>query len=254
MGDTVVKTIRDLTLYLGEFTVLPGEAGTRSRLKQVVPKISGSIKMPKSGVKKGEKLLDKPAASHNIQQAKDLEKQELKDISAARDEGDTLAEDIHRYHYLIIQEVRKVMEHLHESPPRKYTYEEWAWFLKLMGEDESSYSSHRKAPIKVLKEANEEPDTQQAQSDDKDEQSRQWSWLGNRSPLMGETEEAEWVLERLSLTLEKELEKMTRPAKANESGYGDSGERRSSGTSEKSGKGNEIRDGDGQVRQLGKTD
>ena len=36
---------------------------------------------------------------------------------------------------------------------------------------------------------------------------KEWSWLGNRSPLMGETEEAEWVLERLTATLERELKK-----------------------------------------------
>ena len=50
---------------------------------------------------------------------------------------------------------------------------------------------------------------QQAQTDDEDGGMRQWSWLGNRSPLMGDTEEAEWVLEKLSMTLEKEMEKLS---------------------------------------------
>ena len=113
------------------------------------------------------------------------------------------------YHFLLIKELRNVLKHLDESPPRKYTYEEWAWFLRLMGEDESSNTSHRKAPIKVKKENGDEPDLQQGQTDDR-EQLRQWSWVGNRSPLMGDAEEAEWVLERLSETLEKELRRQSK--------------------------------------------
>lgn len=31
----------------------------------------------------------------------------------------------------------------------------------------------------------------------------------NRSPLMGDTAEAEWVLEKLSMTLEKEMKKLS---------------------------------------------
>ena len=102
------------------------------------------------------------------------------------------------------------MKHLNESPPRKYTYEEWVWFLKLIGEDEGDHTFHRKPPVKINNDSpDKEPDTQQAQIGDNEGNTRQWSWLGNRSPLMGETEEAEWVLERLSITLEKELKKQS---------------------------------------------
>ena len=40
MGDTVVKGIRDLTIYLGEFTVLPGEASTKDRIKHSAYKLT----------------------------------------------------------------------------------------------------------------------------------------------------------------------------------------------------------------------
>ena len=101
------------------------------------------------------------------------------------------------------------MKHLNENPPRKYSYEEWAWFLKLMGQDEASAKSHRTAPITVDRSKDEKHDMQQAKIDDNDESSYAWSWLGNRSPLMGEMAEAEWVLERLSLTLERALRKQS---------------------------------------------
>ena len=38
----------------------------------------------------------------------------------------------------------------------------------------------------------------------------EWSWMGNRSPLMGGKGEAEWVLERLMRRLETELEELRR--------------------------------------------
>jgi hypothetical protein len=37
------------------------------------------------------------------------------------------------------------MKHLNSSPPRKYTFDEWAWYLKLIGEDENSADTHRAA-------------------------------------------------------------------------------------------------------------
>ena len=37
-----------------------------------------------------------------------------------------------------------------------------------------------------------------------------WAWIGNRSPLMSEKEEAHWVLERLINRLERELENVKR--------------------------------------------
>lgn len=223
MGDTVVKGIRDLTLKLGEFTVLPGDAGARSRLKVFVTRVSrgkvlrsattgdespdsvgnGKDEDPEKG-KDGS-----PHAAATDALASRVEDEELQEAGKARDQGDSIGADIHEYHYLLIKEFRNVLKDINESPPRKYSYDEWAWFLKLMGEDESNHKSHRAPTINPENpsSSNKAPATQQAQTDDEDGTVRQWSWLGNRSPLMGEAEEAEWVLERLSMTLEKELRK-----------------------------------------------
>ena len=223
MGDTIVKGVRDLTLYLGEFTLLPGEVGIRQRLKQLIHKLRTDKIL--SGGK--AHIMDEPPGFMNEKETADEEKgdgkgaeamdhlagtyerEELKAAGAAKERGDRFEENIHEYHYLLIREFRNVMKHQNENPPRKYSYEEWAWFLKLMGQDEASPTSHRTAPITVDKSKDEGPDTQQAKIDDKDKSSHAWSWLGNRSPLMGEIEEAEWVLERLALTLEKSLKKQS---------------------------------------------
>ena len=42
MGDTVVKIIKDATLYIGEFTLLPGDVSAKDRLRQAAGKVKGS--------------------------------------------------------------------------------------------------------------------------------------------------------------------------------------------------------------------
>ncbi|KAL8692845.1 MAG: hypothetical protein Q9218_002195 [Villophora microphyllina] len=222
MGDTVVKGIRDLTDYLGEFTVLPGESSTKGRAKQIFSKAASRFSRDQGK----EEMMDEPPgmlgekeSNDNTEDQKhgaltaatdrfanDIEKEELSAVKSAEHRGDEVSKHKHEYHFQLIREFRNVMKHLDESPSRRYTYEEWAWYLKLMGENEDSHSSHREPPVKV-QDPNQsgQPDMQEGATDDNDEKDRQWSWLGNRSPLMGEVGEAEWVLERLSVRLEKEL-------------------------------------------------
>jgi potassium channel subfamily K, other eukaryote len=117
---------------------------------------------------------------------------------------------------MLIKEISNVMRHLNSSPPRKYSFDEWAWYLKLIGEDESSPETHRKA-IRKPKHTSDGLGIATGRKLDEGETVK-WSWVGNRSPLMGNKEEAEWVLERLTKTLGRELEAMRREE---EEGRGD---------------------------------
>ncbi|KAI0120498.1 voltage-gated potassium channel [Hypoxylon sp. NC0597] len=48
------------------------------------------------------------------------------------------------YHLVLIDEISRVTKHLRHSPPRKYTFKEWAWYLRLIGEDEGNAENHRR--------------------------------------------------------------------------------------------------------------
>ncbi|KAG8169623.1 hypothetical protein KVR01_000368 [Diaporthe batatas] len=109
--------------------------------------------------------------------------------------------DPHDYHLLLIDEISRVTQHLKSHPPRKYDFHEWAWYLKLVGEDESSADTHKKA-VPRSKKKNKSRD-QEAEGNDPEK--LQWSWVGSRSPLMGSQEEAEWILEKLEQKLTGEL-------------------------------------------------
>ncbi|KAJ9151199.1 Potassium channel protein [Pleurostoma richardsiae] len=49
------------------------------------------------------------------------------------------------YHVVLVDEIARVTQHLKSHPPRKYTFQEWVWYLRLIGEDESNAETHRRA-------------------------------------------------------------------------------------------------------------
>jgi potassium channel subfamily K len=169
-------------------------------------------------------------------------------------DGDTLGDDIQFYHYVLARECRVVQCDLSASPPKKYSWEDWEYFLKLIGNEENPISSlgkhHgvRATTSKCDRSSSSSPDggkTRNAQSasfpqggvgdndgairsekdtshhskSDRNHKShhshteeflRNWSWLSKDSPLMSRKSEAEWILDRLSAALERELERQQR--------------------------------------------
>ncbi|GKT46383.1 outward-rectifier potassium channel TOK1 [Colletotrichum spaethianum] len=113
------------------------------------------------------------------------------------------------YHYLLISEIAAVRQHAKEKPARRYSFAEWAWYLKLIGEDESSAATHRKARPHIH--SKKKHKNRKNAADDVDEGGEcpdedKWSWVGSQSPLMGSQEEAEWILDKLTEKLRDELD------------------------------------------------
>jgi potassium channel subfamily K len=229
MGDTIVKGIRDLTLWVGEFTVLPGEQGVKATIKKSASKVSGGRLfdeyaqevhesppgiLGESGGKRRNSNDSDTGDNKNGRNDPESAAQRVDSDAAGveakqaqeRGEKDELPRSKRGYHVLLIEEIGKVMRHMHSSPPRKYTFEEWAWYLKLVGEDESTADGHVKARRKV----NPKEVEDQANGVEESDGVVEWSWVGVRSPLMGGKGESEWVLERLTKTLQRELEAMRR--------------------------------------------
>ncbi|KAB5543009.1 ion channel protein [Coniochaeta sp. 2T2.1] len=139
------------------------------------------------------------------------------DSFARQDLPNEIPNDKNEYHIILLEEMARVTRHLKNQPPRKYSWAEWAWYLKLIGEDEANAQTHRKARPHVHAKAGGDgqagrhdkigdvaDDTKQDGKEGHKGQT-QWSWVGSRSPLMGSQEEAEWVLEKLTQKLTQEL-------------------------------------------------
>ncbi|KAM0426639.1 hypothetical protein ACHAPT_007955 [Fusarium lateritium] len=128
------------------------------------------------------------------------------------------------FHFLLISEIQVLAGHLKSHKPHHYSFEQWAWYLKLMGEDEGNAETHRKADPRsghrhhhhhhhhhghgrgrsVERGGYGSPDRNDEESPESEEAAA-WSWVGNRSPLMGSQEETEWILERLMDRLRESL-------------------------------------------------
>ncbi|MCJ1312109.1 Potassium channel [Agyrium rufum] len=238
MGDTVVKFISDATLYLGEITVLPGQDGFRPNLQRAynkafnrgppeedAPGMLGEVAKPESGELEAQRKHVKVGQDFLAKQFEDEERGAEKRDAL---KGDIIGRDVHHYHYLLVREIRDVQKDIGATPAKKYSYDQWAWFLRLIGEDENSTDYHRAAQEQPDRDADghfaplqnaQSPSAEEAagssskssstrgEDGGQDKSKTQWSWLGARSPLMGESDEAGWVLERLSVTLERELKK-----------------------------------------------
>lgn len=115
-----------------------------------------------------------------------------------RDRADAKAAGYLYRPYIIMKEMKNVVEHLESSPPRQYTFAEWTWLLKLMGEDESRPEGHRRP-------GHPRDEDEEIAAPMRTQKHHTWSWMGQESPLMATEDEPKWVLKRLMLVLEKEL-------------------------------------------------
>ncbi|KAH7410823.1 potassium channel-like protein [Cadophora sp. MPI-SDFR-AT-0126] len=222
MGDTIVKGIRDLTLWVGNFTVLPGEKGVLATVKEGVGKVTGGRvrgvvkdleaeeengeEMPPGLLGESERRNEEDDLAENENYNTDLAQKPTRSGKKPKKKPTSLPSSKKAYHVILVREMSKVMTHLKSSPPKQYSFEEWAWYLKLIGEDESSEETHRRP----LRRPEADGEGLGAVGEGESEERLEWSWVGNRSPLMGGKEEAEWVLERLMRRLEEELEDLRR--------------------------------------------
>ncbi|KAI0477760.1 hypothetical protein GGR56DRAFT_424839 [Xylariaceae sp. FL0804] len=178
-GDTVVKAIRDGTLRLGDITILPGEAGVVTETKQLLSWLScgrlfvqddedtkdgsndiegnrsSQTRSSKGGrgsssstsktndtTERGRGHVE--SAASNGREKTDMPRPSGRASSKPRENlPENLPKTSSEYHLVLIDEIRRVTQHLQNKPPRKYTFKEWAWYLRLMGENEDNPDMHR---------------------------------------------------------------------------------------------------------------
>lgn len=232
MGDTVVKAVSEVTNLAGALTILPGEGGVRASIKETLRKARGSfsntsgirVDQPPGFLMHGNDTEEKETRQRHQQLeevaldriAKHLGEEELASVEEADGQGDSLERDRHFYHYVLARELRNVMRDVDDSPPKQYTYDEWSYYLRLIGQDETDPDLHRKPKIKPKRNQDvgegggkmKPPGSTPSSDDEIGTRQMKWSWLGTRSPLMDTLSEAEWILSRLTAVLETELSQM----------------------------------------------
>lgn len=242
-GDTVVKFVRDATLHLGTVTILPDERGFKKNTKHIIWRLTGGrilgsdVDVPKndtqgSGDSMAKSEEDNATTPYDDEDIEARGRPELRrrnpstftshvrrSLSRLRDPYNDLPIGTD-FHFLLISEIQVVAKHLKESKPHRYSFEQWAWYLKLIGEDERSAETHRKArpkPRHKHKHLNRNSNNNNDDDVPADIDTKfSWSWVGHRSPLMGSVEESEWILNKLMERLRDSLSSETRRREARE--------------------------------------
>jgi potassium channel subfamily K, other eukaryote len=221
MGDTVAKEIKDVTLFLGNLTILPGEEGVKTTVKRA------AIKFTKRKIF-GRRTREAPSnvlgrKNHSVCMSQNLHAGSASDaplglISQEERVGEkgkpkVLPKSSKDLHCLLIKEIVTVTKHVNNSPHRKYTFEEWEWYLKLLKQDGFETYAHG-ITLGRQKFDGENRKAVACECGDGIGQEanggRKSSWVGNRSPLVCNKDEPQWILERLTKMLERELESVRR--------------------------------------------
>ena len=217
VGGVINEFVNTITLWLSEH--LPEKTGALSSMKDEASKAKGSefhsAKPPgfMDDGKSDDAGTDDPAHAKAVkgitQSMNEHPNSNAQDLAAGTQ---------YRY-YLLMKEMKNVVQHTGATPPRQYTYAEWTWFLKLLGEDESSAERHRRPwevhESEVAATARKEGP---GNARDGDGRLKPWSWLGQKSPLMTAVDEPKWILERLMQALERELRQEAEKGMAREEG------------------------------------
>lgn len=208
IGDSISEGVGTLTLWIGEH--LPQRTGTLADLEGDATKAAGSAyqetKPPgfMSNGKAEDGDFDNKAEADAVRGVG----QNMEESNAGDDmtQQDANAAGKHYRHYLLMKEMKNVVQHMDASLPRKYTYSEWTWFLKLLGEDESTSDNHRSiGDVQHGEGTGDTKGTAPAGVQERNGEVQPWSWMGPKSPLMSSIDEPKWVLQRLMSTLEEEL-------------------------------------------------
>ncbi|CRG91280.1 hypothetical protein PISL3812_08328 [Talaromyces islandicus] len=194
LGDTVIIAFRDFVNYIGEITFLPGDLGYRVRFQQFYKQMVTLLLLSSDEEAEAKSATASENANGPVARAEEaLAEAQLEEEEQARQRGDIIAENIHHHQYLLIKELRQMYKYVNATPPKEFDYEQWVYFLKLLGEEETYSEYHRKPYGRQSKD---------------EEETTKWSWIGHRSPLLGDKQEAEWLVEALADKLERGLKRL----------------------------------------------
>ncbi|RMZ82493.1 hypothetical protein DV737_g2002, partial [Chaetothyriales sp. CBS 132003] len=175
MSDTVIAAFKDFTFWIGDFTILP-KAGIWRHILESYPWLFNWVA--------------RKAEEHRLEQGLPVgpdPDQEDDSTNPPIDQAQvpTLSEG--QLTKRLALAIRDTALDLSRSPDKKYDYEEWVKFTRL---------------IRFTK-----MDAKELEEDEEQLGPIEWDWLDENSPMLSEKSEPEWVLDRLCESLLRLLKK-----------------------------------------------
>ena len=174
MGDTVIASFKRGTFKLADWTVLPKAGLWRELLDKYPWLLLWLQKKSQKAAEKGRLAVNMPAGPEEDERDPTPTLEQVSDLDNLDDEA--LAGKL-------AIAIRHTANHLKDDPPRRYCYEEWAEYTRL---------------IRFSRLSNEE--VEQAEEE---EGIVEWDWIGDDSPMLADSSESQWVLDRLCESLNR---------------------------------------------------
>ncbi|KAL9088004.1 MAG: hypothetical protein Q9159_003359 [Coniocarpon cinnabarinum] len=214
MGDTVVKGIAEATNWIGSITILPHHMGRSAAWREVAAAtwmlFHPGLTETDHEHAKSAKDVERTDSNRRIDFASMLRKRlgnggihHCNSFTHAQDQSKH-HQDHFFYHWVLVREVNNVWKDTQLPEPKEYTYDEWKYFLRLLGHDEHKPELQRRPNPRPHRGLDEEP--QIGRPIDKHGRIRPWSWMGFRSPLMSPKDDPTWVLQQLVAKMQREMD------------------------------------------------
>jgi len=216
MGDTLIAGVKDFTLKVGEWTILPEEQGLKHKLLEKTGSTKNWIKRTSKDAERieddEERAQDRDSEgegdtdSENNNSSEDatephkelqetaaelLEQENEEELVESSSKSMTSQKARINLHHKLALSIQKLIADLATNPPKKYTYEEWKEYLQLINTpnpNEGNWNNKRRSSDMSAQELIEKSKT---------------DWLGEDSPLMASESETEWLVKRLCVRLEE---------------------------------------------------
>ena len=188
MGDTIVAAYKQGTFSLADLTILPKRGYVRhiaGKYPGLIGWLSGwiEIRKEKNRLEKGFPV--GPETTDNEDRGP-----ETNPGPTLEDLASELAMDEHDLAHNLTAAIRTTADDLKHGNYRHYTYEEWVLFIRLIRF--TRYRHLRKRSV-----------AHQLDEEEEYEGIIEWDWIGEDSPMMADTSETEWVLDRLCESLDR---------------------------------------------------
>lgn len=191
MSDTVVSGINRGTNTLADWTIMP-RAGVVKEFVESHPRLKTWIEQ-RQQKKEEKKRLERGFVVQD-------EDQETGEVAADDVQHPTIDKIIHEgmsSHEILRRlalAIKKVAQDMQVTPPKRYSYEEWAEFTRLI-----RFSAESREKLK---------------EEEEQEGLVNWDWIGEDSPMLSDMPESEWILNRLIESINRYTAKQSRKVSA----------------------------------------
>ena len=178
MGDTVIASFKRGTFTLADWTVLP-KAGIWRAFLEKHPVLLRWLQNNENKAAARKRLTEgfRVGPEDGDEEEKNAMPPTLEELA----DGDGL--DEHELARKLALAIRRTATDLKAEEPRRYSYEEWVEYTRLI-----RFSSKSKGEV---------------EEEEEEEGLIEWDWIGIDSPMLAEQTESEWLLDRLCESLNR---------------------------------------------------